>query len=444
MKRVAGPLVAIAVLLSGCGGQTAAPGIPTFTAVVTGATMAPTTPSTVQATAAPTLQPTALPTSTSAPTQAPTVTMGATATAVPTVKPSPVATSPASTAAPSPAAPQGAAAASAKATTAGGAASPAPAAAQTTPAAAGPATTVPAGATTASTSPQPAGSTPPAGGATPAAPPAPPQPAGKPAPATTVLPGSILPAKRIVAYYGNQLAPVMGVLGEPPPEQMLARLQKQADAYAAADPKRPVQPALELVAIVAQAGAGDDGMYRRRMDPELINQVIDWAQSKNYIVFLDIQNGRSSMETEVQALLPYLKKPNVHLALDPEFSMGKNEVPSTVFGSIDAAQINNATKVLADLVTSEKLPPKVMIIHRFIEEMVTNYKQIKIDPRVQIVMDMDGFGSPENKTTKYQVYMRDQRVQFAGFKLFYQQDAPVMTPQQVLALDPIPDLIIYQ
>ena len=35
-------------------------------------------------------------------------------------------------------------------------------------------------------------------------------------------------------------------------------------------------------------------------------------------------------------------------------------------------------------------------------------------------------------------------MQYTGFKLFYRHDQPLMTPEQVLLLDPPPDLIIYQ
>src|SRR5437762_1197523 len=38
------------------------------------------------------------------------------------------------------------------------------------------------------------------------------------------LPGSILPAHRIVAFYGNPLSKKMGILGELPPDQMLAQI----------------------------------------------------------------------------------------------------------------------------------------------------------------------------------------------------------------------------
>jgi hypothetical protein len=143
-------------------------------------------------------------------------------------------------------------------------------------------------------------------------------------------------------------------------------------------------------------------------------------------------------------LLPFLKRPNVHLALDPEFAMPKGQAPGQRIGTMDAAAINGAMRTLADLVETENLPPKMLVVHRFTEEMVTGYQKIDIDPRVQVVMVMDGFGNPAIKTRQYDTLIAEQRVQYTGFKLFYRHDQPLMTPEQVLLLDPPPDLIIYQ
>ena len=41
------------------------------------------------------------------------------------------------------------------------------------------------------------------------------------------LPGAILPAKRIVAFYGNPLSKRMGILGELPPDEMLAQARSR-------------------------------------------------------------------------------------------------------------------------------------------------------------------------------------------------------------------------
>jgi hypothetical protein len=256
--------------------------------------------------------------------------------------------------------------------------------------------------------------------------------------------GSILPSQRIVSYYGNPLSSNMGVLGEMPPEKLFPRLRTQAEAYQRADSSRAVVPALELVAIVAQADPGQDGLYRLRMDTELIEQVARWADEQGFLLILDVQIGLSNVEDEVRWLLPFLKRPNVHLALDPEFAMPAGQLPGKRIGTMDAAAINGALRTLAGLVESEQIPPKLLLVHRFTEDMVTNASKIEEDGRVQVVMVMDGFGGPGIKTRQYNELIVEPGAQYTGFKLFYRHDEPLMTPEQVMTLDPPPDLIIYQ
>ncbi|HXT47027.1 MAG TPA: hypothetical protein VN717_00225 [Gemmatimonadaceae bacterium] len=262
--------------------------------------------------------------------------------------------------------------------------------------------------------------------------------------ATHRLPGSIFPGCRVVAYYGNPMSKRMGILGEINSDSMLARLAKQAAAYAAVDSTRPVLPALELIATVAQAGPGQSGLYRARMPDTLIERVMGWAEAHHYLVILDIQTGRSTMAAEMVPLMKYLSRPYVHLALDPEFSIGTKRVPGKVIGRIDAADVNAVSSVLAALVDSLALPPKMLIVHRFTTPMLSNHEKIRLDPRVQIVIDMDGFGPPRLKYGSYKAYVHDRPVQFAGFKVFYKNDKPMLTPAQVLELDPVPLFVMYQ
>src|SRR6267143_2597218 len=135
------------------------------------------------------------------------------------------------------------------------------------------------------------------------------------------LPGSILPARRIVAFYGTPLSKKMGILGELPPDQMLARFDKVIADWAKADPTHPVQPALHLIAVVAQGAPGRDGKYRLRMADTLLEKVASWAATRNALLFLDVQVGQSTVQEELPRLIPFLKRPNVMLGLDPEFSM---------------------------------------------------------------------------------------------------------------------------
>ena len=280
-----------------------------------------------------------------------------------------------------------------------------------------------------------------------------PKPPAKPKPVWPVkgpdlLPGSILPHKRIIAYYGNPLSKRMGILGELPPDEMLKKLDKEVKAWERADSTVPVQPALHLIAVVAQGSAGRDGMYRARMSDSLIERVYGWAQKHKSIMFLDIQVAKSTLQQELPRLTPFLMRPDVHLALDPEFSMKRGGLPGKRIGTYDAADVNYAIDALADLVDKYNLPPKVLVIHRFTRPMLTNANKIKLDPRVQVVIHMDGWGPPWMKKDSYDAYVYAEPVQYTGFKLFYKNDTkkghPLMKPADVLALFPKPVYIQYQ
>jgi hypothetical protein len=271
--------------------------------------------------------------------------------------------------------------------------------------------------------------------------------APQPAFTVTPLPNAILPKKRIVVYYGNPLSKKMGVLGEYPESVMLAKLQQEVHNFEVADPATPVQPGLHLIVSVAQGSPGKNGMYRLRMTDSLIDHWCKLAESKGYLIFLDVQVGHSTVQSELQPLIPYLKRPYVHLALDPEFSMhhaSEGVVPGRKVGVMDAAEINYAIKTLADIVAQNKLPPKILVVHRYTQGMVTNYREIRPVPAVQVVMNMDGFGAPWLKRDSYDAYERMQPVQYYGFKLFYKNDKPMLTREEVVKLNPSPLFITFQ
>ena len=262
-------------------------------------------------------------------------------------------------------------------------------------------------------------------------------------------PGAVLPAKRIVAFYGNPLSKKMGVLGEYPKEQMLAMLDKEAARWAKADPSHPVVPALHLIVTVAQGAPGRAGLYRLWMRDSLVNEVHSWARSKNALFFIDVQVGKSTVPAELPRLRPFLEQPDVHLAIDPEFSMAPSgAVPGRKIGTLDAKDINWAVDFLDEIARSKNLPPKILIVHRFTRKMVTNATKIRYTPHVQVVMDMDGWGPPWLKFDSYHDYVKAEPVQFTGFKLFFHNDTktgdPLLTPAEVLRLNPRPLYIQYQ
>ncbi len=263
------------------------------------------------------------------------------------------------------------------------------------------------------------------------------------------LAGAILPFKRIIVYYGNLHSKKMGALGEYPPKEMWSRLNAEVKNWEKADPSTPVQAGVHYIAAVASGTPGNDGKYINRMGNNQIDSVMKIAKMHNAIVFLDLQVALSTVKDELPRIEKYLALPNVHLGIDPEFSMKTGARPGTRVGTYDASDINYTSQYLTDLVKKHKLPPKVFVVHRFTRKMVTNYKNIKLRPEVQLVMHMDGWGQPELKKGTYRHFIESEPVQFTGFKIFYKNDiknAPnrLLKPEELLKLKPIPVYIQYQ
>jgi hypothetical protein len=241
----------------------------------------------------------------------------------------------------------------------------------------------------------------------------------------------------------------MGILGEIPKDSMLKKLQSVVADWQAADQSIPAIPALHYVATTAQGSPGKDRKHRMRMPGHQIDTILNLAKKINALVFVDIQVGHSTVKEEVPALESYLKLPHVHLGIDPEFSMKNGEIPGSKIGTFSANDINDAVDFLADLVRKNNLPPKVLIVHRFTQGMVTGYEKIKKVPEVQVVMDMDGFGDKILKRSTYLRYIYKEPVQFTGFKLFYKNDntpkaGGMYSPEELLQFTPKPIYIQYQ
>ena len=260
------------------------------------------------------------------------------------------------------------------------------------------------------------------------------------------LPGSILPAHRIVAFYGNPKSRRMGILGEFDREEMLRKLDSEVAAWNRIDPATPVIPALHVIVLVADATPGPSGKYRTRHDSAMIEMVYRWARSRNALMFVDLQIGQSTLQAELPWIEKFLIRPDVHLGIDPEFAMKGKAIPGTRVGTYDAADINYASRFLANLVDKYKLPPKILVVHRFTVPGVTHADRIQLDPRVQIVMDMDGFGPPWMKRDTYWRVIKQEPVQFTGWKQFtkLRNDKPPTPRGDILRLWPVPLYIQIQ
>ncbi|HJX61983.1 MAG TPA: hypothetical protein VJ578_05400 [Dehalococcoidia bacterium] len=245
---------------------------------------------------------------------------------------------------------------------------------------------------------------------------------------------------QLLSYYGNPYTADMGILGELSPETLVQELKAHAQLYDSLNGPRGVQGALHLVYATAQGDPGREGLYLLYVDEETLREYIDLACENGLLVFLDLQIGRSDVPSELTKILPYLEQPHVHVALDPEFAMPQGEVPGESIGSLDAADVNAAQAILQDFLEGGDLPDKILIVHQFTQNMLTNPELIDDLPRVKLVIDMDGFGPSEIKRVKYGWFAAP--AEYSGVKLFFRHDTDLMSEQEVLELNP--DVIIYQ
>jgi hypothetical protein len=252
---------------------------------------------------------------------------------------------------------------------------------------------------------------------------------------------SIFPAHRVVAYYGAPQSEELGALGIGTPASAARRLGRQARPYAR--PDRPVLPALELIAVIANRDAGQDGLYRARQPDAVIERYLRAARRARALLLLDVQPGASDFFTEVTRLERWLREPDVGLALDPEWRVAPGEVPGEVIGHVDSREVNAVTAWLAQLTAAHDLPEKLVVIHQFTDDMVDD-TTLQARDGLQIVLNADGFGTQPVKKSKYDAFTRRAPGFEPGLKLFYEEDVGLMTPRQVLRLRPPPDFVVYE
>jgi hypothetical protein len=251
---------------------------------------------------------------------------------------------------------------------------------------------------------------------------------------------SLFPDNRIVAFYG---APQMGatILGRRSIGAATRQLRKQARPYDDAT-GRPAIPGINLVATIATADRGRDGRYRSRQSNDVIDEYLAAARKVDGRLILDIQPGRSKFMQEVRAFREWIAEPDVDVALDPEWNVGRRGTPGRTTGSVTAENLNRVSTYLSDVVEGQGLPPKALIIHQFRGGSVKKRQRVEQPEGVNVTLNFDGIGSRAAKKAGYARLRQDGL--FNGFSLFYRLDSGLMSPSQVLGLEPSPDYVLYQ
>jgi hypothetical protein len=249
----------------------------------------------------------------------------------------------------------------------------------------------------------------------------------------------------VIALYGKPGARNMGLLGQHPIEKLDEVMKDFVESYDAANGARGIIPALYIIYGTCWPG-GDIGI----LPDATVRKYVEYAAERGWYVFLDHQIGRFTVEAAMQKLLPYLKYPNVHLALDPEWRTDK---PMKEIGYVTAAELNRAQETMQEWMIEHGIPGRrMLVVHQFKPKMISSRHEVRSDyPLIELIHCADGFGSPSLKKNTYAMNAEAKNIPLKSFKLFLKPtiegagwDQPIMSPQDVFALNPRPYLIMYQ
>ena len=287
-------------------------------------------------------------------------------------------------------------------------------------------------------------------------------------PGTPAIPGaatSLLEKSTVFSVYGRAFgrAPILGHLGTYKDlDMMAADIPKWVDQIKKHNDGKTVVPGIHLIYAMAVpcSDSPDCLIYVEGAVKSLVDDYIKPAAERGWIVILDTQLGSSNPVAQVNRMVEkgYLKYDNVHVAIDPEFHVvGQKTTPGIPIGTVQASQINEVQKILDQYVRSQGLKTKKMlIVHQFgdahvndgVPFMVENKKNLKTFENVELVVDMDGLGSPQLKVYKYNRITDNQEyplIKFGGIKVFYPNpwekaghfDKPPMTMEEVFGMKPV-------
>ena len=256
------------------------------------------------------------------------------------------------------------------------------------------------------------------------------------------VPGRIFDDGRfLVAYYGTAQTGALGVLGETGPDQAFARLKRAAAPFAR--PQQPVRLVFELIVTVADATPGVDGDFNHDIARAEVEQYVEAARRHGVLLLLDVQPGRDSLLDVAKRWAWALRDPGVGLAVDPEWRMGRHDVPGRVIGSVDAPEVNRVTKWLVTLQEKHRLPQKLFVLHQFRTDMIEHIGQVQERPTLAMVQHVDGFGTPSQKRATYHAVARPKKF-VMGFKLFYDEDTDLLNPTEVHRIRPKVRFVSFQ
>jgi len=242
----------------------------------------------------------------------------------------------------------------------------------------------------------------------------------------------------IVAYYGRPGVRSLGVLGEYPVSQLKPMIKERAEEYARITGKQ-VRPGFDIIYGLASAEPGPHKDYIIHLNSKKLQPYIEAAENEGFVLFLETQLGEHMPQDAIHHILKYMKHHNVHLAVDPEFEVSNLNVrPGKKIGRVEAAWINRVQAIMDKYMKANGInEKKILLLHMFRHTMVEHKEQLRHYDNIDLIFNLDGHGSPKLKVDIYNaIYTKKYADKVAGgFKLFFNEDHPMMTPKQVMGME---------
>jgi hypothetical protein len=282
---------------------------------------------------------------------------------------------------------------------------------------------------------------------------------------TPKRPEGLLDGHTMLAVYGRSfgVAPILGRLGQYSGfDEMAQDVEKRVVEIDDRNGARKVVIAVHLIYAMATpcTSSKDECLYYvEGTSGDLVKNYIEPAARRGWVVILDTQIGRSNPAAQVKRMIDkgYLRHDNVHVGFDPEFrAKAGQRRPGIPIGSVHASEINEVQQILEAYVRSEGLSTrKIVLVHQFgdaavadgVPHMIASKQSLRRYANVDLVITMDGLGSPSVKAKKYNAFTDVNRypfIRYRGIKVFYPNrwerhghfDRPPMTPDQVMGHAP--------
>lgn len=254
----------------------------------------------------------------------------------------------------------------------------------------------------------------------------------------------------LIGFYGRPYAKSLGILGECNIDELTNKMKLVKKEYEQISNGVKITPTYHIIKDVATLESGGDNDHIKPLNETLIMKYINRAQKENFAVILDVQLGTMTPIQAIKPILKFLKYPNVHLAIDPEFKIPTHRryPPGKFIGHIFAKDVNEVQEAMQNYMIENNIEGKrMLLIHMFYKRMLRNKEQVKSYDSINLTYNIDGHGRGATKVKIYNhLYNQEaNKVAQGGFKIFYKNDVkPLMTPKQILGLEPVKGAMIWK